>query len=87
MTTKVEPRTLKNNKYRRRYPRLIKEMMHLDDIADFELAHDKQEHIYELFINDIAGKKYNTMEEVTQVARQLKLEVIEYSKDKPRWFA
>ena len=87
MTKKQIQQVVKTKKYKRRYPKLIREMMHYDSIEDFEGAHIKEKDTYELFINDIVGEKYNTIEEVKQVARQLKLEVIEYSKDKTRWYA
>ena len=78
----------KNKMYRRRYTKYIKEMIMNDEVkGDVDEAHRSQEAIYEKFINDIAGNKYKTIEEVTQVARQLKLEVIEYSKDKTRYFS
>lgn len=79
--------TIRTKNTRRRYVKQIAELRKFDIEERFEGAHIIQENIYEQFIHDVMKKRFRSMEDIVDTAKQLNTEVIKYSRKHTRWFA
>ena len=75
------------NNLNNKYTKLIKIVHEYDKEEYYELAHINTEKIYRNFINDISNKKLNKIEDIVEIAKDIKKHIILYEKDKKRWYA
>lgn len=71
------------NKYSKLYSNIYK----YDNEEDYEKAHIYTEEIYRKFIKDISNNKFNNIEDIVKIAKDIKKKIILYEKDKQRWYA
>ena len=66
-----------------KYLKCFKELHELKD--DNEASHVTQDYLYRKFIKDVASNKFKTIEEVIEMAKLMKKNVVKL--DTNRWYA
>lgn len=67
------------------YESLINKLIITDDSSDNEAAHIIQDKLYRKFIRDIVNNKFNSIDDIKNIANELNKKVVK--NDKGRYYA